>query len=462
MPATRPAVRASSMLNPATAAAATATAASRAASSAPEHPPAASVPPTASAPVPAPAHAPAATAPPSGSHSHHQRPRPPTDLKPYEPKHRPFPFCRSLAEFDKGNKVGDGQFGEVFRAYDKLHNNRPVALKSVKMQEEQEGFPITSVREIKILRWQSSHENIVRLYDLVREESRDKRPETFYLCFEFMDCDLEALIKTPTVVLSSGIIKCYVKQIMTGLNHMHLNNVVHRDLKAANILINNRGQLKLGDFGLARVLLEKKNKDMEGGYTNRVVTLWYRCPELLLGDTAYNTAIDMWSVGCIVYEMYTRSTLFREESEMAMLRKIIELCGSPAGESWPDVEKLPNFKDVSGLNCKRRVREALNSKIQDLEAVNLIDCLLTLNPAKRYSATQCLDHDYFWKSPLPLKPEESASRLKCIAVRHTHLAIQGKPTVIRGNPTMVIQRIHSMDGIRHHMPLRLAMLRYRR
>jgi cyclin-dependent kinase 12/13 len=202
--------------------------------------------------------------------------------------------------YERVDLVGEGTFGKVYKAKYKPTSDKGkeiksshVALKKILMDNEKEGFPITAIREIMILK-RLNHKNIINLIEIVTSKPSDKNKYrgNVYLVFEYMEHDLSGLIDRK-IDYSIAHIKCIMHQILSGVNYMHSNNIIHRDIKGANILINNKGDVKIADFGLARVYSDNPNKK----YTNRVVTLWYRSPELLLGSTSYGPAIDMWSVG---------------------------------------------------------------------------------------------------------------------------------------------------------------------
>ncbi len=119
------------------------------------------------------------------------------------------------------------------------------------------------------------------------------------MVFEYMDHDLTGILAHPGLRFEPQHIKCLLKQMFQGLAYLHDNGVLHRDMKGSNLLLNSKGQLKLADFGLARRLNQGGglNPTSKLDYTNRVITLWYRSPELLLGATRYNSSVDMWSAG---------------------------------------------------------------------------------------------------------------------------------------------------------------------
>lgn len=129
--------------------------------------------------------------------------------------------------------------------------------------------------------------------------------------FEYLDHDLAGLLDTQKAHISRMHIKCYMKQLLEGVAYMHKNKILHRDIKGANLLLDNQGHLKIADWGLARPWNETRI-----GYTNNVITLWYRPPELLLRESNYGPAIDMWSVGCIFAELLYGSPILPGKNEL--------------------------------------------------------------------------------------------------------------------------------------------------
>jgi len=309
-----------------------------------------------------------------------------------------FPYCARVDKYEKISKIGQGTFGEVFKARCRTDRSKIVALKKVLMENEKEGFPITALREIRILQL-LNHENIVNLIEICRQYSRHKT--TFYLVFDFCEHDLAGLLSNINVKFSLGEIKKVMQQMCEGLFFIHNNKIIHRDMKAANILITKQGILKLADFGLARAISINK-QGHPNRYTNRVVTLWYRPPELLLGERNYGPAVDMWGAGCIMAEMWTRSPIMQGNTEQHQLTLIAQLCGAISAEVWPGVESLNLFKDMEiPRGVKRRVKERLKPYVKDAFACDLIDKLLSLDPTKRLDADNALNHDFFWTDPMP-------------------------------------------------------------
>jgi cyclin-dependent kinase 9 len=317
-----------------------------------------------------------------------------------------FPYCAKVEKYEKIAKIGQGTFGEVFKARCKLDKNKIVALKKILMENEKEGFPITALREIKILQL-LNHENIVNLIEICRQYNRHKT--TFYLVFDFCEHDLAGLLSNINVKFSLGDIKNVMQQMLGGLFFIHASKIIHRDMKAANILITRQGILKLADFGLARAISVNK-PGQPNRYTNRVVTLWYRPPELLLGERNYGPAVDMWGAGCIMAEMWTRVPILQGNTEQHQITLIAQLCGSITTEVWEAVDKLELYHKMEIPKGIRRVKERLRPYLKDQFACDLIDKLLALDPSKRLNADEALNHDFFYTDPMPHSLERMLSQ----------------------------------------------------
>ncbi|KAK3044728.1 hypothetical protein LTS18_000514, partial [Coniosporium uncinatum] len=218
-----------------------------------------------------------------------RRPEPPVKVKEKRIMKREKPRPTLKPEFaasdsvyyrKPGNEsvVGSGTYGKVFKAIH-VYTNDGVALKKIRMEGERDGYPVTAVREIKLLQ-SLNHANVVKLQEVMVEKN------DCFMVFEYLSHDLTGLLNHPTFKLDAAQKKDLAKQLFEGLDYLHRRGVLHRDIKAANILVSNEGQLKLADFGLARFYQKRGKLD----YTNRVITIWYRPPELLLGETQYGPA----------------------------------------------------------------------------------------------------------------------------------------------------------------------------
>lgn len=304
---------------------------------------------------------------------------------------------RSDEIYQRIEMIGKGTYGSVYKA--RAPEGHLVALKKVRMDCENQGFPITAIREIKILQ-ALQHENVIQLDDVVasRDSAVSRNGSSVFMVFPFMDHDLTGLLENPQVVLSVPQIKFYLRNILLGLHHVHKRKILHRDIKGPNVLISNTGEVKLADFGLARFV----NDDAE--YTANVVTLWYRPPELLFGAKKYSTAVDIWSIGCVFAEMLTSAPAFPGATEIDQIERIFKVCGSPTPETWPGFSKLPGAQKIKLRTTYPRTFRQKFGKYGD-KGLDLLEKLLCLNPDGRISAGEALQHDYFWTEPFPIDPK---------------------------------------------------------
>ena len=199
------------------------------------------------------------------------------------------------------------------------------------------------------------------------------------------------LLLSGEVTFTENNIAHIMHQLLDGLSYCHRNNFLHRDIKCSNILVNNDGQVKLADFGLARLY---SSNDQERPYTNKVITLWYRPPELLLGEERYGKPVDVWSCGCILGELFTREPMFRGNTELQQLDRIFTVCGSPTVSTWPDVRELRDYSSYRSKKLYPRRLRTDYAKLPSL-ALDLLDSMLLLDPKKRISAEEAMEHEWF-------------------------------------------------------------------
>ena len=291
-----------------------------------------------------------------------------------------YDYKEQLEKYSKIEKVGEGTYGVVYKCKVKDTNNF-VALKKIRLENEDEGIPSTSIREISILK-QLRHPNIVYLIDLIHGEKK------LYLVFEYMDHDLKKFLDINNGPLPPELVKSYLFQILVAINFCHSKRILHRDLKPQNLLIDKDGIIKVADFGLARSFgIPIKT------LTHEILTLWYRAPEILLGQKEYSTPVDMWSIGLIFYEMAHKKPLFAGDCEIDQIFKIFQMFGTPNEKSWPGVTKLPEFK-LTFPQFKGKGISAYNKNIDPI-GLDLLSKMIQIDPCKRISAKQALQHPYF-------------------------------------------------------------------
>uniref|UniRef100_A0A3Q2UMI3 cyclin-dependent kinase n=1 Tax=Fundulus heteroclitus TaxID=8078 RepID=A0A3Q2UMI3_FUNHE len=321
-----------------------------------------------------------------------------------------------LETYIKLDKLGEGTYATVFKGRSKLTDNL-VALKEIRLEHE-EGAPCTAIREVSLLK-DLKHANIVTLHDIIHTE------KCLTLVFEYLEKDLKQYMDDCGSIMSIHNVKIFLFQLLRGLAYCHKRKVLHRDLKPQNLLINDKGELKLADFGLARAKSVPTKT-----YSNEVVTLWYRPPDVLLGSTEYSTPIDMWGVGCIFYEMITGRPLFpgsTVEDELHLIFRILGgkssdpdecllcadpscLCvfvhliitiplyftqtGTPTAETWPGIATSEEFKTY---NFPRYHAEPIVNHAPriDSDGLDLLLKLLQFEAKDRVSAEEALRHSYF-------------------------------------------------------------------
>lgn len=347
-----------------------------------------------------------------------------------------------MERYQKLEKIGEGTYGVVFKAKDRV-TNEILALKKIRLEAEDEGIPSTAIREISLLK-ELQHPNIVRLYDVVHTERK------LTLVFEYLDQDLKKYLDTCESGLDLPVLQSFLYQLLHGVAFCHDHRVLHRDLKPQNLLINREGELKLADFGLARAFGIPVRS-----YTHEVVTLWYRAPDVLMGSRKYSTPVDIWSIGCIFAEMANGRPLFAGSSESdqldrwvagrgwkgeggnafgaggrkggagqrssqhgclcascplfvalsllnsfylaIFLTRIFRALGTPTEGMYPGIVELPEFQKVKNQFPRYSPLESWAPLVPTLPPVgiDLLGKMLTFDPAKRVSARDALSHPFF-------------------------------------------------------------------
>ena len=302
-----------------------------------------------------------------------------------------------VADYEKQGVLGEGTFGVVTKA---VHSQTRavVAIKKLRSRAfSKEGTGVATLREIMLLQ-ELRHENVIDLIEVFVHHG------AISLVFEYCTADLEAVIKDREVLLDPPRIKGYLLGTLRGLAHCHESWVLHRDLKPGNLLLTPDGDVKLADFGLARLFGSPERK-----YTGQVVTRWYRAPEILFGAKFYGPSVDLWSVGCIFAELLTRVPYFPGETDIAQLSKVFTVLGTPTEESWPGVSSLPDY-----IGFKPQEPTPLRSLFSAASeaALDLLGQLLTLNPGARISAPAALEHSYFTAEEPPPAPRADLAPMR--------------------------------------------------
>ncbi|KAG1685942.1 Cyclin-dependent kinase 16 [Nymphon striatum] len=285
-----------------------------------------------------------------------------------------------METYTKLERLGEGTYATVYKGKSRLTDNL-VALKEIRLEHE-EGAPCTAIREVSLLK-DLKHNNIVTLHDIVHTE------KSLTLVFEYLERDLKQYLDSCANIMSMNNVKLFLFQLLRGLAYCHQRRVLHRDLKPQNLLINEKGELKLADFGLARAKSVPTKT-----YSNEVVTLWYRPPDVLLGSTEYSTSIDMWGVGCIFFEMASGRPLFPGSTVEDQLHLIFKSLGTPNELTWCNINKNDEFLSYKFPYYKREALITLAPRL-DADGHDLLLKLLRYDAKQRICAIDALRHPYF-------------------------------------------------------------------
>ncbi|KAK7898998.1 hypothetical protein WMY93_019851 [Mugilogobius chulae] len=291
----------------------------------------------------------------------------------------------------KLGKLGEGTYATVFKGRSKLTEN-VVALKEIRLEHE-EGAPCTAIREVSLLK-NLKHANIVTLHDIIHTD------RCLTLVFEYLDSDLKQYLDNCGNLMSMHNVKIFMFQLLRGLSYCHKRKILHRDLNLRICLLTTGASsswptldsqqyavFSITRFGRAKSVPTKT-------YSNEVVTLWYRPPDVLLGSTEYSTPIDMWGVGCILYEMATGRPMFPGATVKEELHLIFRLMGTPSEESWPGISGNEDFR--SYLFPQYRTQALINHVPRlDIDGIDLLTGLLLYDTRNRISSEAALRHPYF-------------------------------------------------------------------
>ncbi|ETE70966.1 Cyclin-dependent kinase 20, partial [Ophiophagus hannah] len=273
-------------------------------------------------------------------------------------------------------RIGEGAHGIVFKAKN-IETGETVALKKVALRKLEDGIPNQALREIKALQEIEENQHVVQLKDVFPHGTG------FVLVFEYMLSDLSEVIRNSEQPLTEAQVKGYMLMLLKGVAFCHANSIMHRDLKPANLLISSTGQLKIADFGLARVF----TSDGDRLYSHQVATRWYRAPELLYGARKYDEGVDLWAVGCIFAELLNNSPLFPGENDIEQLCCVLRVLGTPNQKTWPEITELPDYNKIS---FKEKQPIPLEQVVPDAspQAVQLLKEFLVYPSKQRMQAAQ--------------------------------------------------------------------------
>jgi len=308
--------------------------------------------------------------------------------------------CRHVDTIHKQEVICEGTYGTVWVAT-QPNTRETVALKQLKNTLGRNGFPYYMLREVLFLR-RLNHPNVVSGREVLSKPQPDGTRE-FYIVMEYISFDMRDLWLAQKDFSAhppwdEGNIKHLTLQMLSAISYMHKRGLMHRDIKLENILFDS-GVLKVADLGSIRDAGRTALK-----LTTAVVTLWYRPPELLLGNSEYTNAIDIWSLGCVIVEMLAMAALFPGRDVDDMMYRIVSCLGKPSGRTWQEhFARLPKAGSLWPTIAKIPVNNPLEKVLSGRSeaCIDLISKMISYDPTQRISATKAMEHPYFKEEPLP-------------------------------------------------------------
>ncbi|KGL77647.1 MAPK/MAK/MRK overlapping kinase, partial [Tinamus guttatus] len=319
-------------------------------------------------------------------------------------------------EYRPVGKIGEGTFSDVLKMLN-LRDGKYYACKHMK-QHFESIEQVNNLREIQALRRLNPHPNILMLHEVIF----DKKAGSLSLICELMDMNIYELIRGRRKPLPEKKIISYMYQLCKSLDHIHRNGIFHRDVKPENILIK-QSTLKLGDFGSCRSIYAKQP------YTEYISTRWYRAPECLLTDGYYSYKMDMWSAGCVFYEITSLQPLFPGSNELDQISKIHDIVGTPAKKT------LNKFKQsrIISFDFPFKKGTGIPPLVPNLspKGFSLLCAMIKYDPDERIAAHQALQHPYFqelWQviSILKIKIKKWQADKPALAM-HKKVRLLGNP-----------------------------------
>lgn len=302
-------------------------------------------------------------------------------------------YVFNIRDYKVLSVIGQGAYGVVAVGH-RHHSKELVAIKKIE-PFERDLFCLRTLREVKFLK-RFDHPNIIKILDIQKPTSFEGFREV-YLVQEYMDADLHTVIRTHH--LSNNHMTYLLYQLLKGVKYLHSCGIIHRDLKPANLLVNEKCDLKICDFGLARLETDPATSDpsakKDNFLTEYVATRWYRAPEIMLSLAEYSNAIDVWSIGCILAEMHLREPLFPGKDYRHQLLLIFEVLGAPTPADLASV-RLPRAREYLRTHTggQRRIPMRKIFRRAEPAAVDFIERTLAFDPARRLTVAECLEHPY--------------------------------------------------------------------